>query len=311
MRHITIYIAALFLLIAGTLEAQSFEFRVLANRGQNMVKVKDATDWRPVKTGTTLFAGSQIKLIEGGYMGLMHKSGKTIEVKTKGVHNIDDLSKKVLSKGSSVASQYGEFLMAKMSASDGDEDISASRLNNLNVTGAVSRASGDEAEIQVFLPQTSRILDFNDSKIKWKEMEESTGYKLFVENLFSETIAEMDVTDNSFDLANLGINIEAEGGLFIRITDNTDTSIDSAPHAIEMVNGKQKSEVVNNLMRLKGELTNEDVSLNKLILAMFYEENKLYLHAFSCYHEVLEEYPDVDFYKSAYLEFVERNKDKF
>ena len=311
MRNIRLLFIGLTLLVSSALHAQSFEFRVLANKGQNNVKAAGSADWQPIKTGSTLFAGSEVKLSEGGYMGLMHKTGKTIEIKSAGVHKIVDLSSKVMTKGSSVASQYGEYLMAKMTASQGDDDISAARLNNLNVTGAVSRASGDEEEIQIFLPKTSKVLDMNDSRIKWKQLEESSGYKLFVENLYSETIAEKDITGNTFDLSGLGINIESEGGVFIRITDNQDGELNSGPHAIEMVTGSQKAEIVENLARLKEELTNEDISLNKLVLAMFYEENKLYLHAFSCYHEVLEEYPEVDFYKAAYLEFVERNKDKF
>ena len=298
------------ILSVSIIQAQSFEFRVLANKGQNTVKAKGSDTWKPVKTGSTLFAGSEVKVSSGGYLGLMHKSGKTMEIKTATTHKIDELSKSILTKGSSVASQYGEFLLAKMNKG-GDGDVSASKLNNLNVTGAVSRATGDDAEIQIFLPKTSKILGFDDTRIKWKELDSVDGYKLTVDNLFSETIAEKAVDNNVYDLSQLGVNIEEQGGLFLRVMSKGETKASSSAHAVELITGSKREEILNKLTALKGDLTNDDVSLNKLILAIFYEENKLFLHAFSCYHEVLEEYPEVDFYKSAYLSFVERNKDNF
>ena len=235
-----------------------------------------------------------------------------MEVKTPNTYKVDDLSKNVLIKGSSVASQYGEFLLAKMSdTGNEDEDVSASKLNNLNVTGAVSRAAGDEEEIQLFLPKTSKVLSLEDATIKWQLHEGSEGYRLVVDNLYSETIAEEILDKNSFDLSKLDININEEGGLFIRILDMNDDEIDSNPRAIEILTGSEKEEIIKNLNRLKSEMVSDDLSLKKLILAIFYEENKLYLHAFSCYHDVIQEYPDVDFYKSAYISFIERNQGKF
>ncbi|QNL20902.1 hypothetical protein HZR84_02730 [Hyphobacterium sp. CCMP332] len=301
---------AFFLVFSLESFAQSFEFRVLANRGDNTVKTKGTSEWKPIRTGSTLFAGSEIKLSEGGYIGMMHKSGKTMEIKTPQVHDIDALSKNVLTKGSSVASQYGEFLIAKMSTSD-DSDVSASKLNNLNVTGAVSRAAGDDADIQMFIPKTSRVLNFDDAIIKWKSIDDVSTYKLEIQNLYSETVARKETESNWYDLSKLQINLAEEGGLFLMVTGSGMEEVNSQPYAIEMLTGAEKEKVEQNLNKLKTEIQNEEHSLQKLILAMFYEENKLYLHAFSCYNEILTEYPNEDFYKSIYLDFVERNKNNF
>lgn len=308
MRYILLI--TLILVFSNTSFTQSFEFRVLANRGDNTVKAKGSSDWQPLRTGSTLFSGSDIKLSEGGYIGMMHKSGKTLEIKTPQVHNIDVLSKNVLTKGSSVASQYGEFLMAKMSSSD-DEDVSASKLNNLNVTGAVSRAVGDEEEIQIFIPKTSKVINFEDAIIKWKSIDEVSAYRLEIQNLYSETVARKEIESNMYDLSNLQLNLAQEGGLFLVVSGIDAEGLNSQPHAIEMLTGAEKDEVSKNLTKLKSEIKNEEHSLQKLILAMFYEENKLFLHAFSCYNEILTEYPQENFYKSIYLDFVERNKNNF
>ncbi len=305
-----IFLVAFILIFTFDSFSQSFEFRILANRGENTVKAKGSTEWQPIRTGSTMFAGSEIKLSEGGYIGMMHKSGKTMEIKTPKVHDIDALSKSVMTQGSSVASQYGEFLMAKMSDSE-DGDVSASKLNNLNVTGAVSRAAGEDEDIQMFLPKTSRVLSFNDAIIKWKSIEDVSGYKLEIQNLYSETVASKEIEVNTFDLSKLQLNIAEEGGIFLKVTGISEEGLSSQPYAIELLSGPEQEKIEQNLAKLKGEIQNEEHSLQKLILAMFYEESKLYLHAFSCYNEILSEYPDEDFYKSVYVDFVERNKGNF
>lgn len=295
-------------MIATSSVAQSYEFRVLASKGKNEV-MKDKTGaFSPLKTGATLFMSSVLKVGESSYLGLMHKSGKTMEIKKSGIYNISDLAKRMDNSGSSMASQYGEYLLSKMNSS-GDEDVSKSRLNNLNVTGAVSRAITGE-EIHVFLPKTSKVLSMDETLIKWQSIE-TDSYFITIDNLFGETIYEKKIEFNYLNLVDLGMNLDQEGGVFIKITDASNSDNASIAHAIEPLNGAHKKKVQEDFNRLLSEMTTEDLSLKKLVMAMFYEENELYLHAFSCYHEVLQEYPDVDFYKSAYLGFVERNKEKF
>src|SRR5690554_5710790 len=94
--------------------AQNYVFKVLANKGDNTVKVEGA-EWTKLKTGQSLNSGDELKLSEEAYLGLMHNSGKTLEVKTPGSHTVSGLAANLKSKNTSVASKYADFVMNKMS----------------------------------------------------------------------------------------------------------------------------------------------------------------------------------------------------
>ena len=76
----------------------------------------------PLKTGATLMSGDQIIAASGAYIGLMHKSGRTIEVRNSGVTRISDLESKLASSNSSVANKYAQFVMNKMNEDDDDNN---------------------------------------------------------------------------------------------------------------------------------------------------------------------------------------------
>ena len=80
-----------------TASAQDYLFRVLANKGSNQVK-KNSESTTQLKTGSKLYSGDEIIASNGAYIGLVYKTGKTIEIRTAGTHKVDDLVAKV-SKG--------------------------------------------------------------------------------------------------------------------------------------------------------------------------------------------------------------------
>ena len=53
-------------IISSNAFSQAFEFRVLASRGDNSIKTKGSEEWTALKTGSTIFSGSELKLGEGG-----------------------------------------------------------------------------------------------------------------------------------------------------------------------------------------------------------------------------------------------------
>jgi hypothetical protein len=57
---------------------------------------------------------------------------------------------------------------------------------------------------------------------------------------------------------------------------------------------------------LKAEMP-EETALNKIVLASFYEENKLLINAIENYEAAITMEPEVDFFQAAYSQFLERN----
>ncbi len=292
-------------LISALGYSQGFEFKVLASKGEN--KVQSGGEWSPIKTGAALLGGSKIEVGASSYLGLMHKTGKTMEIKTPGTYMIDDLSKKVLTGGSSVASKYGEYLMAHMSES-GSDDVNLEKLNNMNVTGAVSRATDDET-MDILIPEGSQLLTTADAFFRWmpNPNKEDDSYEVTVVNLLEEEVARVSVSDPWFDLESIeGVDIESQMGLIVSVKSATDESYFSSKYALSAYMDPNREELIKQLTEYKSDLPVEEDAMRNFLLAMFYEQNKMNFHALSCYTKLLVSEPENEFYAASYLDFVKR-----
>ncbi|HEY9487803.1 MAG TPA: hypothetical protein VIQ51_05700, partial [Chryseosolibacter sp.] len=92
--------------ISGSIWAQEYTFKVLISKGQNEIKSRDA--WLPVKVGASLRSADALKISQNGYIGLVHVSGRPLEVKEAGEHKVSELAAKI-KEGSSVLNQYTDF----------------------------------------------------------------------------------------------------------------------------------------------------------------------------------------------------------
>jgi len=79
MKKGNLLLAMCFLAVSSWTFGQDYAFKVLANKGSNEVKSGDG--WLAVKTGTSLKTGDELKISENAYLGLVHSSGKPIEIK--------------------------------------------------------------------------------------------------------------------------------------------------------------------------------------------------------------------------------------
>ena len=68
------------------------DFKVLSHKGANTVNNK------PLSTGTKLFSSDQIMVSVGGYIGLLHKTGKTLELRQPGTYTVAEISQKAMNK---------------------------------------------------------------------------------------------------------------------------------------------------------------------------------------------------------------------
>ena len=74
-RFLTLFLA----LFISCAVAQEYAFKVLANKGAN--EVKSGSEWAPIKTGASLKNDDELKLSPNSYMGLVHATGKPLELK--------------------------------------------------------------------------------------------------------------------------------------------------------------------------------------------------------------------------------------
>jgi hypothetical protein len=264
-----------FLLMTSFAFGQEYAFRVLANKGTNEVKSGDT--WAPLKTGASLKKGDELKLSSNGYVGLVHNTGKPMEVKQAGAVTVAELETKVGVGGTSVISKYTDFILSSNSPE--------SKKNRLSATGAVHRAP-DEAPIKLMLPENQHSGIYNSvAVISWDGSKVDGPYVV------------IDLSDPRF------ANVNA---ILVEVSSKSDPKLLSKPHMIKKLAPIEQDKVKTSLNEIIGHVS-EQTALNKLILAGFYEENNLFIDAIAAYEDAIKLAPEVSDYKDAYEEFLLRH----
>jgi len=306
MKYLAIIFSLVIGLSASEVSAQDYLFRVLANKpGTNQVKKAGSSTAVQLKTGSKLYSGDQIIASQGAYIGLVYKTGKTIEIKTAGVHNVDNLVSKVNKGTAGVTGRYMNFVMNKMNESDGD--VNKNYRRNLNATGAVSRATGMYGLALLMKDAKSPNKIYGDKAIlRWEGGEEEDTYLVSVKNAFSEVLYEVESNENKIELDFTSDKLKAEKFLIVAVMSTSSESLKSQDYGIQRLNPSETEELKSNLAELEKEMV-EGSSLNSLMYASFYEENGLYLDALTKYEAAVNENPEIEDFQAIYDQFIEAN----
>ncbi|MDH5474054.1 MAG: hypothetical protein OEX22_00030 [Cyclobacteriaceae bacterium] len=290
-----ISILTISLLLVGTsVNGQSYTFKVLANKGANEVKV--GNEWKPLKTGASLKDGEELKLSENAYLGLVHNSGKTLELKESGTHKISDLAAKISTGGSNVANKYADFVLSKMSADK--------KTGRLSATGAVHRAVVNSS-INVYVPNSVDVYN-SQALIEWGNVEGENVFIVNVVNMFGDELLSVESSTNKYLLDLTSDKIKNEAALLVTVSVKGNEEMKSEEVAIKRLPNDKMEMVKANLGELMSEVDTQN-ALNNYILAGFYEESRLLLDALYYYEEAIKIAPEVESYQEAYEEFLFRN----
>lgn len=295
----------IFLLVAlsSNIHAQSnrnFVFRVLASKGAN--QVEKAADGKKVylRPGLTLMQGDQIIASNGAYIGLMHRTGKTIELRTAGVTKITDLETKLANSKTSVAGKYANYVLSKIN-DDGSDD--SNYRAKMKATGAVERASS--TAISAMLPSSVNV--YNPAVVvRWNSVGQNAYYIISIKNIFDEELISAETTKPYIQINMDDENLADEELIILNIKVKDNPDLFSPNYGIERLSEDKIAEVASSLSELKSEVSG-DTPLGKLILASYFEENGLPLDALTQYEAILEQAPEVEDFKMLYGEFLIRN----
>ncbi|MEM6736520.1 MAG: hypothetical protein AAF620_10680 [Bacteroidota bacterium] len=309
-KYVSIVITTLFLFAFGFAEAQGYTFRVLVNKGQNKVKKAGASTALQLKTGTVLNTNDRLIASKGAYIGLMHKTGKTLEVTTSGTKKVSDLEKEVSTKTTSVASRYAKFLANKMN----EKEKPGYRANLSKATGAAER--GFSGDIKVLLPSDpEQSVTIEDKVIVTWETKEDIDVDAFivtVYNIFDEEILKEEVQGNSLDLDFTQDKMQNEEGLYIiKVLAKTDKESTSGDEGIPIrrLTEEEAAQYKEGLESLKSEMSG-DSPLDKLIYASYYEEKGLIVDALTIIEEAIRMNPDIEDFVIFKQDIIERNSIK-
>jgi hypothetical protein len=274
-------------------QGQDYAFRILANKGANEIKSGDT--WQPVKTGASLKMGDELRVTENASIGLVHSSGKPLEVKKADTYKVADLASKI-GAGSSVLNKYTDFILSSNSAE--------AKKNRLSATGAVHRGPAD---IKVYLPENQNAEIFNNiAFVNWEEKGGSPYIVLF-KNMFDEELVKVETPETSVRVDLNDPKFANETAILVEVRSKADSK-KSDQHLIKKLSQARHESIKKSFAELNNELGTETSELNKLIQAAFFEQNKLFIDAITAYEEVIKMAPDNISYKESYEEFLLRNK---
>jgi len=275
---------------SATYGQKDYTFKVLVNKGKNEVKAADG--WQPVKVGASLTGTDELKLTENSYIGLVHVSGKPLELKQAGKYKIEDLASKV-SGGTSVLNKYTDFILSS----------NTSKKNSLTATGAVHRGVD---VIELYLPEAENPVVYNSEIIINWDNKVPGPYIVTFNSMFGDELEKIE-TKESYVKVNLSSkNFENEDNILVLLTLKSDPNKISKTYTLKKLSKADKARIKSSLSEISSSLSDK-TAMDQYILAGFYEENNLVIDAITAYLEAIRLAPDVPSFQEDYNTFLIRH----
>jgi hypothetical protein len=297
MKTLKLVVLATLVAFSAAVNGQDYAFKVLANKGNN--EIKSGESWQPLKTGATLRSNDEVKLADNAYVGLVHNSGKPVEVKEAGVHKVSALESKV-GNGSSVLNKYTDFILSSNSAE--------AQKNRLNATGAVHREViiGPAAPIRLILPDKDNAGIFDKTAVINWNTDVAGPYVVTIQNMFEDVLTRTETPENSYVIDLNDKKYAEENALLIQISAKSDPHLVSNSHLIKRLTPAELDKISALMKDVKVQLGDVN-AMNKLYLAGFYEQNNLLIDAITAYEQAIKLEPEVPSFRESYDDFLIRN----
>ena len=270
--------------------SQAYAFKVLANKGKN--EVKSGSGWTPLKVGATLKNEDELRISENAYLGLVHSSGKAIEVRKAGSIKVMDLASEV-KDSPTVLKKYTDFML---SSNTGPK-------NTLAATGAVSRGTEN---IIVYLPKPELAVVYGDKvTINWEGDQKSAPYVVYFKSMFGDDLASQEAPTNSLVVDLTNKSFVNEDNIIVTVESKANKSKHSAEYTLKRISKADKARISGDLAKIDASAS-DATAINKLSIAAFFEENNLIIDAIPYYQDAIKLAPDVPDYKDFYEDFLVR-----
>ncbi|WP_375561735.1 hypothetical protein ACE193_04055 [Bernardetia sp. OM2101] len=305
MKTKSLFLVALMLLIGGTTMAQDYAFRVLTAKGNNTAS-KNA-----IRVGSKLNNSDVIVMEEGGYLGLLHTNGQTVELRTKGTYKVNELASNLkASNGSSLTARYANYVVSELTSS-AEEASGDNRYKHMKKTGAVKRNMlkkvtilqeskvnmlGDKMEIEWFVYEDL-------AKVSPKDVRE---YRVILTDLRNNELYSETTTETSYVIDFSRPELKDQTTVLYRVEvadeDKKDKNINSDNQVIKKESDAKKE------IREQLDQIGDDTALGHLIKAQYLEDEGYYAEAAMAYKAAMALAPEVETYKILYDSFTERSE---
>jgi hypothetical protein len=288
-----LFLAVVSVLTFGVNAQNSYVFKVLGVSGA--IKKHTAGGDVALTPGTKLNADESIT-VESGYCGLLHSTGKGLEVKKPGTYLVSDLSKGIAStaKQGKVSDRYVNYVMGQLTKEEA-EDINANHRKYMEVTGSVERGS-TVYSIKLIALKSNEILP-KSYTLTWNSNVSNVEYLLEVHNLFNENVFTAKTKENSAAVDFAPLFAKHGKNLLVSVKVLGRPEVKSNEYSFKMADSSASSELG---------LSEEKTPVSNMVNGMICEEHNLYMDAMAFYKEAADQETTVDGYKEAYQNLVKR-----
>lgn len=267
--------------VLSTCKAQDFVFRVMANTGSNVFKPVSASDWSPVKRGVAFNSGDVVRIADKAYLGLIHKTGKTVELINPGEFKIDDIVLNIDAQKKGIGGKYTEYVMNTLDNSSNMEDYD----------DLITR--GGEKTIHVTMPAASEVLN-SKQIISWKES--GTGepgtYTISIKGIFEDLLLEEEVKANEYELDLDNPALKDENMFVVTVSSIGPDKVTSNEYAIDRLSEQETVKYFQEVTEIRENL-GELSTLDYVVLASYYEGKGLIVDANTAYQQAIKQSPDL------------------
>jgi len=315
------------------INAQEPEFRVLGKKGNVNYQSKN-NGWTDIKTGDRLFKNGKIKVGGNAYLGLVHSSGKTVEIKKEGTYNISKLAKDVSSFHSTTTQRFAKFVVDEITS--GNDMLTQKKYKrSMENTGAVERATGgdvsytatfsslsgsdlsqfsalndaidcliktDKNYIRIKYPRTSYVID-DMVDFVWYKNSTISIYEFVIIDRNDNVIYSTKTSDTTLQL-NLSELKLPKGMNYYWYLRNNDLKSDQ--YCFNWINNYDLKRLDEDIEPLLDGMTKGKDAASLMLLASIYEDENIMNRAIDSYEEALRLEPDVDGYRTLYARYLSR-----
>lgn len=304
---------------SATMEAKP-EFKVLASKGKIMVQ-RSSSGWETLSYNSKLFETDKIKIPDGGYLGIVHSSGRTVELKQSGEFSVSDLVKKISSKKGTASERLTDYVFDEMSQAD-DLLASDDYHNSMEITGSVERSISDDIfagyeedseegrmaimqdrrPVIIKSPHKTNLLD-SEIAFVWYRIPEAEEYVLTLRDRFDREVFTRKIMDTAVSVNLYDYNLEQDVYYFWNVMVAEKPGIKSDDCAFLLLPDEKVENIEREIANLCGS-DSERSAIDKIMLGAFFEKNDLYFEAMKAYEGAIELVPEVESYRKMYEAFL-------
>ncbi len=266
-------------------------FKVIACKGKITLKRTQ----KLVTVGSGLTSTDLLSMEGPVYLGLVHKSGKAVELRSEGSVMVKDLLKNVSEKSNGMDKLVGFVVNSVKGAEEGKNIKSASVEMSLNVN-----------KLRLISPRTTKTID-DEMTFTWHgSVDGKPANYLFTITDASQTVRfKKELTETQLAVNLKALNLEKDRCYYWSVT-QTNAQVPAESYCFYVMNEAETASLSGQLQALRQEQGTQAGALDKLMLGAFYEQNGLTYRAMTAYKDAATIGGDVEIFNDSYREFLRR-----